>query len=316
METKANHLIVGAFVLAMLGAVFGFIYWMQNYVNGGASKRYDVIFSGSVQGLSEASAVLFNGLRVGTVKELGILPTDTAKVKVVITVADDTPIRENSHAEVLQQGLAGWVAVALTPGTPDSAFLKAKPGEAYPTIYADDTGSGSIMSGVPEAVGNANALFVRLNTMIADNQKLISSTAQNVESFTAMLKDNKDNVATIIDNARQLSVRFNTLADKLDHAVDQVSGQLTGGKDSAVVQAQQAAQSFHRLAEKLEKSLGDQAGGLTYQAKRSMREFELFMADGRRLAENLDRLVQKVDANPSALIFGGSQVPEYKPGQQ
>ena len=316
METKANHLIVGAFVLAMLGAVFGFIYWMQNYVNGAGSKRYDVIFSGSVQGLAEASAVLFNGLRVGTVKELGILPEDTAKVRVIIAVSDDTPIRENSRAQVLQQGLAGWVALALTPGTPDSAFLKARPGEPYPVIYADDTGSGSIMSGVPEAIGNANALFVRLNTIIADNEKLISSTAKNVESFTAMLKDNKDNVATIIDNARQLSTRFNALADKLDHAVDDVSGSLTGGQNSAVAQAQQAAQSFHRLAEKLEKSLGDQAGGLTYQAKKSMREFELFMADGRRLAENLDRLVQKVDANPSSLIFGGSQVPEYKPGQQ
>src|SRR5262245_33099249 len=108
MEPKANHLLIGGFVLVALGAAFGFVYWMQNYVNGGSSKRYDVIFSGSVQGLGEASAVLFNGVRVGTVKELGIMPEDTRKVRVAISVSRDTPIREDSRAQVMQQGLAGW----------------------------------------------------------------------------------------------------------------------------------------------------------------------------------------------------------------
>lgn len=316
MEPKANHLVIGSFVLLAMGAVFAFVYWIQNYVNGGNAQRYDVVFSGSVQGLAEASAVLFNGVRVGTVKTLGIMPEDTRKVRVGIAVSADTPIRENSRAQVLQQGLAGWVALALTPGTPDSAPLKAKPGEALPIIYADDTGSGSLMNGVPEAIGNANAMFVRLNELIASNEKLIASTAKNVESFTAMLSDNKDDVAAVIHNARELSSRFDGLATKLEGAVDQLNTSFGSGKDSAVTQAQQAAQSFRRLAEKLEKSLGDQADGLTTQAKRSMKEFELFMADGRRLAENLDRVLQKVETNPSSLIFGGSQVPGYKPGQQ
>jgi phospholipid/cholesterol/gamma-HCH transport system substrate-binding protein len=73
---------------------------------------------------------------------------------------------------------------------------------------------------------------------------------------------------------------------------------------------------LRKLADKLDKSLGDQADGLTSQAKRSMREFENFMRDGRRMADSLDRVLQKVENNPSSIIFGGSQVPEYKPGQQ
>jgi phospholipid/cholesterol/gamma-HCH transport system substrate-binding protein len=316
MEPKANHLVIGTFVLIAIGAVFGFVYWMKNYVNGGSAQRYDVVFSGSVQGLGEASAVLFNGVRVGTVKSLGIMPEDTRKVRVAIAVSADTPVREDSRAQVLQQGLAGLVALGLTPGTPQSPRLKAKTGEPYPVIYADDTGSGSIMNGVPEAIGNANALFVRLNELVASNEKVIAATAKNVEAFTAMLSDNKDDVATVIQNAKQLSDRFDRLADKLESAVDQINTSFGSGKDSAVTQAQQAAQSFRRLADKLEKSVGDQADGLTTQAKRSMREFELFMADGRRLAENLDRVLQKVETNPSSLIFGGSQVPGYKPGQQ
>lgn len=316
METKANHLVVGGFVILMLSAVFGFVYWIENFMGAGSAKRYDVIFSGSVQGLVEASSVTFNGLRVGTVTELGIMPEDTSKVRVSITLTEGTPIREDSRAQVLQQGLAGWVALSLTPGSPNAPMLAAKPGEAYPVIYADDTGSGSIMGGVPEAIGNANALFVRLNDLIAANEKAIASTAKNIEAFTAMLDTNKDEVAAVITNARKLSERFDGLAVKLEGAVDQFTGSLAGGPDSVVSQAQQAAQSFRKLAEKLDKTLGDQADGLTSQARRSMREFELFMRDGRRLAENFDRVLQKVEANPSSLIFGGEQIPAYKPGQQ
>ena len=317
METKANHLIIGGFVLLVLSAAFGFIYWIETFMNGGSSKRYDVIFNGSVQGLSEASAVLFNGLRVGSVKKLRIVPEDTRKVRAVIAIGKDTPVRENSLAHISQQGLAGLVALEISPGTPDSPLLTAEGVEHNPVIHAGMSG-GAIggMSGVPDVLANANVLFARLNELVAANADLVHGTARNIESFTAMLDANKEDIAALIKDARILSARFNGLAGKLDTAVTQFSTAVSGDGNSIVAQAQQAAQSFHKLAEKLDKSVGDEASGLTRQAQRSMKEFELFMKDGRRLAENLDRVLQKVEHNPSSLIFGGSQVPEYKPGQQ
>jgi phospholipid/cholesterol/gamma-HCH transport system substrate-binding protein len=313
METKANHLVIGGFVLLMAGAAFAFVYWLENFMNGGSSRQYHVVFNGSVQGLTEAGGVLFNGLRVGSVKSLSIMPEDTRKIRVQIAVANTTPVRENSRARISQQGLAGWVALEITPGTPDAPLLEAKAGEALPVIEAElGGGAGSVMSAVPEALGNANALFIRLNELVASNQDLVHRTAKNIESFTGMLDQNKDDISAVIKDARSLSNRFTALADKLEGAVDQV----TAGDDSVVAQAQAAAVSFRKLADKLDKSLGDQADGLTQQARRSMREFESFMRDGRRMAESLDRVLQKVENNPSSIIFGGSQLPEYKPGQQ
>lgn len=316
METKANHLIIGGFVLTVLCAAFAFVYWIEAYMNGGSSKRYDVVFTGSVQGLSEASAVLFNGLRVGTVKKLRIMPEDTRKVRAGIAVSIDTPIRENSVARISAQGLAGMAALEISPGTPDSPLLDARPGQSHPVINADTLTSTGSAGGMPEAMGNANALFVRLNEMVAMNSDHVHQTAKNIEAFTGMLAANKEEVAGLVREARVLSARFNGLADKMDTAMVQFTSSISGGSESAVTQAQQAAQSFRKLADKLEKSFGDQAEMLTRQAQRSMREFELFMKDGRRVAENLDRVLQKVENNPSSLIFGGSGVPEYKPGQQ
>ncbi len=316
METKANHLVIGGFVLLVLGAGFAFVYWIEAFMNGGSSKRYDVIFNGSVQGLGEASAVLFNGLRVGSVKTLRIVPEDTRKVRAVIAIARGTPVRENSAAYIAPQGLAGMVALEISPGTPDAPLLTARPGARRPVILAGRGAAAGGASGVPDVLANANVLFARLNELIAANADLVHRTAKNVESFTAMLDANKEDVAALIREARGLSARFTVLADKLDTTVNQFSTAVSGEADSVVAQAQQAAQSFHNLAQKLDKSVGDEASALTRQAQRSMKEFELFMRDSRRLAENLDRVLQKVEHNPSSLIFGGSQVPEYKPGQQ
>ena len=51
METRAPYIIVGAFVLAAIAAVFGFVYWLNNA--GGIGKRdiYQLVFNGPVPGL-------------------------------------------------------------------------------------------------------------------------------------------------------------------------------------------------------------------------------------------------------------------------
>ena len=51
METKASYIVTGAFTLAVIFGVFGFVYWVQN--GGGSSDRsvYRVVFAGSVSGL-------------------------------------------------------------------------------------------------------------------------------------------------------------------------------------------------------------------------------------------------------------------------
>jgi phospholipid/cholesterol/gamma-HCH transport system substrate-binding protein len=311
METRANYLIIGAFVLGVLGLLLGFIYWIKNDASGPAGKNYHVIFDGSVQGLTEASPVLFNGIRFGAVRSIQLVPEDTRKVRALITVREETPVRTNSRARISQQGLAGYIAMEITPGTPDAPMLQVKPGELYPVIYADPGASGSLLAGVSDAAGNANALLLRLNDLVANNQDSLHRTIANLESFTSMMAERKDDVAAFMKDLRALSARFNDIAIKVDGAVDRLAGSASDHPDSVVSQVQQAATSFRQLAEKLDKSLGDRSGELTQQAERSLREFELFMKDGRRLADSLDRVVQKVERNPSGFLLGGQQSPKY-----
>ena len=309
METRANYFIIGVFVLGMLGLILGFIYWMGNDASGPSGKNYYVIFEGSVQGLTEASPVHFNGMRMGAVRTVDLMPGDSRKVRVLISVRNDLPVRINSKARIEHQGLAGFIALEITPGTPEAPLLEAKAGEQYPVIYAD-ANSGGLFAGVSDAAGQANALMARLNAMVASNEAALSHTIKSIDAFTGALAERRGDAADTLKEVHKLTVKLNEIAVKLDTAIDQVAGS-PGHPDSVVAQVQQAAISFRQLAEKLDKSVGDKSADITAQAERSLREFELLMRETRHLTESLDRIAQKVERNPSGFLLGGQQTPKY-----
>lgn len=315
METRANHIVIGLFVVIVFGAAFGFVYWMKNFGDTQSARAYYILFDGSVGGLSQASDVLFNGIRVGRVRRLKIYRKDTRKVRVEITVQGNTPIRVNSRAKIERQGLTGLAVVQITAGSLDSSLLVAASSNDVPVIKSDPAASASLMEAVPETLSNANALFVRLNNLISNNEDSVRKSVQNVESFTSTLAANKNDIAEIIKNAKQLSERFNRISDKFEAAVDSVTSFATTDGESFLQQAKSAAASLRRLAQKLEESIGDNADGVIRLAKRSLKEFELFMRDGRRAAQSLDRVLERIDENPRSFLFGGSSVPEYNPKQ-
>ena len=80
METRAPFVIVGAFVLVAIAAVFGFVYWLQNTGGLGPRTSYHIQFEGSVPGLLVGAAVLFNGIRIGEVSDLGLTPNTAGQV--------------------------------------------------------------------------------------------------------------------------------------------------------------------------------------------------------------------------------------------
>src|SRR5262249_61729991 len=115
METKANYLMIGGFVLGVLLLAFIFVYWMSNFAGGG--KRYYVVFETSIAGLTTGSSVGFQGLKVGEVQSFALNPDDARKVQVLISVSDTTPGRQNSHASLQAVGPTGGTGDQVAPST-------------------------------------------------------------------------------------------------------------------------------------------------------------------------------------------------------
>ena len=75
METRANHVWVGAVTLLLLGALALFFVWLAG-INKGAQDEYDIFFKQSVAGLAKGSDVSFAGVPSGQVSLIELWPTD------------------------------------------------------------------------------------------------------------------------------------------------------------------------------------------------------------------------------------------------
>ena len=123
METRARYALIGLFMLAVILASFGFVYWLEN--KGGFSQRevYRIKFEGSVSGLLVGSTVLFNGIKVGEVTGLGLNPNAPQEVIATIAVDRGTPVRTDTQVGLETQGLTGGAAVTLRGGSATSPLV-------------------------------------------------------------------------------------------------------------------------------------------------------------------------------------------------
>ena len=118
METRANYALIGAFTLAVVFAAFGFVYWFSGPSQSGKQDIYQIVFSGSVSGLSRGSSVLFNGLKVGEVTQLAISEQDPSRSTCWSSIDERTPVKTNTRARLEKRGFTGVADVLLVGGTP------------------------------------------------------------------------------------------------------------------------------------------------------------------------------------------------------
>ena len=192
METRAPFVIVGAFVLAAIVAVFGFVYWLQNTGGLGPRSSYRVQFEGSVPGLLVGAAVLFNGIRVGEVTELGLAPGNPRGVNATISVASTTPVRADTRVGLEFQGLTGVPVIALEGGT-----QVAQSGEV-PTLVAEP-GAGQ---GMTQAARDA---LRKVDTVLSENSGALKDTIANFKVFSEGLARNTGKLDGIVAGLERMT---------------------------------------------------------------------------------------------------------------
>jgi phospholipid/cholesterol/gamma-HCH transport system substrate-binding protein len=192
METRAPFVIVGAFVLAAIVAVFGFVYWLQNTGGLGPRATYHVQFEGSVPGLLVGAAVLFNGIRVGEVSDLGLAPDNPRRVNATISVAAATPVRADTKVGLEFQGLTGVPVIALEGG-----MLVANAGEV-PTLMAEP-GAGQ---GMTQAARDA---LKRVDSVLSENSDALKDTIANFKVFSEGLARNTGKLDGIVAGLERMT---------------------------------------------------------------------------------------------------------------
>jgi phospholipid/cholesterol/gamma-HCH transport system substrate-binding protein len=274
METRASYIVTGAFTLAVIAGVFGFLYWVQNGAGGGGEHSvYRVVFAGSVSGLRTGAAVLFDGMRVGEVTKLALDPRDPRRVEALIALDRATPVRADTKVALAFQGLTGLADVSLAGGAPDAGPVIAGAG-GLPTIYADANAGADLTQA-------ARTMLGRIDGMIAENEEAMRASMRNVETVTTTLAKNSQRLDAVMAGLETLTG----------------SGDKKGDLG-------EAAASIPKLADNLDKRTDEISVGLVRFSNSGPKEYEAFAVEGRRTLIELHKAIKNINDHPSQLIFG------------
>lgn len=207
METRAPFVIVGTFILAAIGAVFGFVYWLHNTGGLGARMSYHLQFEGPVPGLLVGAAVLFNGIRVGEVASLNLAADSPRRVDAVISVQPDTPVRTDTKVGLDFQGITGVPVVALEGGTQLAATGPVQ------TLVAEP-GAGQSMTQA------ARDTLRRVDGVLAENAEPLKTTIANLKVFSDGLARNTERLDNIVAGLERMTGGGAAATSKLVYQID------------------------------------------------------------------------------------------------
>jgi phospholipid/cholesterol/gamma-HCH transport system substrate-binding protein len=186
MEIRARYLLIGLFVLAAAAATVGFIYWLSNTGGLGERTTYQVRFDGPVAGLMRGSEVHFNGIKVGEVTELGLLPGSPEAVMATIAIERTTPVRADTRVGLDFRGLTGTATVALTGGSTDAPEVASVDG-APPLLVADP-------AALKDMTQSARDVLAALDAILAENRESLRNAIADFSVFSNALAGNADRI--------------------------------------------------------------------------------------------------------------------------
>jgi phospholipid/cholesterol/gamma-HCH transport system substrate-binding protein len=305
MTTTRDRIRAGLFLtvsaamfLGLVGALLG---WQRL---ASEADYYEAHFEESVSGLERGSTVRYNGVPVGSVKEIAFLPENPKVIVVSMLLRRGTPVKRDTAAVLKPQGVTGQFSVELVGGSSEASHLP--PGDRIPT-------KRSVLLALADAVDRIREMSERVNRFLDENAGTLASTLGlfrdnlaelrgTMTEVRALLRDNREtvhaslaSVGVAAEEARRLLTAPGTqaLAERLGRAADAVDRSLHDQSvDGSVAQA---ARAITDACATLERSMGRGGSGL-----------EATLVELQAVARNLKELSALLARRPDALLRGGS----------
>ena len=268
MEPDTRYTVIGAVVLALTAAaIIGFL-WLSSSGRDSDFRFYVVYFEQqSLDGLQVGAPVNMRGIAVGRVESYEIEPDNINRVKVLLRVTRETPVRQNTKASVSRNFVTGIARIKLdTPSPPGPELTHVVHGERYPVIPEGQSGMDQFTDSATRLATSAEGALGRVNEIMGpENQQVFADLLVNLRDLTGGL------------NARLVT---------LDRSAASLNQSMATFRDTA----QRIASSAERLANSAE-PLSQQAGATLREAEGAMRELSQAT---RSLEANLSRTLQTI----------------------
>ena len=319
METRANHVWVGAITLALLAALALFFVWLAG-INKGEQDEYDIFFKQSVAGLAKGSEVSFAGVPSGQVSLIELWKKDPGFVRVRIKVDEDTPILVGTTATI--QGSFTGVSTILLDGARrgappitcdgDGVGKTACP-EGVPVIPTKPGGLGELLANAPLLLERLATLTERLTMMLSDKNQASISGILNTNRMTADLAQATPQVQRTLSELQVTLREASEALDQFEKVMGSTDKLLNNEGQSLAAQLRTTLKSADSAAQSLSATLNDARPAARQLSESTLPTAEATLKDLRETSRALRAVTEKIESQGAGGLIGGQKLPDYKP---
>ena len=320
METRSNHVLVGAVTLILLAAIIAAAFWFSR-ISDGQNKEYDIFFKQSVNGLAKGSSVNYSGVPSGQVEKIELWKRDPGFVKVRISVKDGTPVLQGTTATIAGVGFTGVSEIVLDGAVkgappilcPTNNPLSVCP-DGVPVIPTKPGALGELLNNAPQLLERLSTLTERLTELLNDkNQQSIAGILANVERISSSLADRSPEISATLAEARIAVQRTGVAAEQIGKLAATTDSLLTEEGKPLMADLRKSVQSATRSIDTLDKTIAEAQPGVRAFSNQTMPEVNQLVRDLREMSRAFRGVAEKLDQQGAGSLVGSPKLPDYKP---
>lgn len=319
METKAHHILIGAFVLLTLIGSMLFSLWVAKVSLDDEFNEYDVVFAETVTGLTKGAVVNFNGIQVGEVRRLSLDRNDASKVLARVRVDASTPVQTDTTARLTYTGLTGVAIIELVAGKPGMPPLEPAEGAEVGVIVARPSAIEKFMSDSGDVLARFNEALARVSELLSEeNTQRISDTLAHIESISRQVENDKAALGDALRAADQAfadlsaaSTAFQELAAQGGTTLNRANALLDQDFGPAAEDLKRTLASLREISARVERLLASNQSQIDQLAQQGVPGLNAALDDLRKLAESLQRISTRLEEAPADFLLQRDRPREY-----
>ena len=328
MSRRANPKLVGGFVLAAISLAVAAALVFGSFTLFEPTRKFVVFFQGSVDGLAQGSQVLFRGVPLGKVVDIGIRynPTDQSfEIPVIIEIRPGVIAKYSPPSTMEKEGLKRLIDEGLRARLETSSLVT---GQQVVQL--------NFFPGTPVKLQQTDLPYYQLPTLPSPTQQLMSSIDTAAQDLPTLIKkaealvdrgqailspENETAVHSLLANAASAMKKLDAAATDLDPllvgaqntvaGVGQLSTHLDGVVQDNREDIRAALRNFRGATLNANKLL-DQLNQIAAENRRPIRQFtegslpdlSALIIDARITVNKATAVLDNLQRNPVRFIFG------------
>ena len=328
MSRRANPKLVGGFVLAAISLAVAAALVFGSFTLFEPTRKFVVFFQGTVDGLAQGSQVLFRGVPLGKVVDIGIRynPTDQSfEIPVIIEIRPGVIAKYSPPSTMEKEGLKRLIDEGLRARLETSSLVT---GQQVVQL--------NFFPGTPVKLAQTDLPYYQLPTLPSPTQQLMSSIDAAAQDLPTLIKkaealvdrgqailspENETAVHSLLANAASAMKKLDAAATDLDPllvgaqntvaGVGQLSTHLDGVVQdnredirAALRKFREATLNANRLMDQLNQIAAENRRPIRQFTEGSLPDLSALIIDARITVNKATAVLDNLQRNPVRFIFG------------